>query len=213
MIVAAGTPAGSTATAAQDRHGGRVAEPRPALVAVDSGALDLAPETSASGVDGEALRSVMRRVPSGLAIVTCTNGREARGMTVNTLTSVSLSPPLVAFNVARDAQMHTTLEDALGFAVHVPGVHQAELCRRFAAPNRSGREQFASVLYGFDQNGNPVLGGVLAVLRCHLRSRITAGDHTVIIGLVVDAQQRDGGAPLLYFDGEYRQVGVSLASS
>lgn len=157
--------------------------------------------------EADALRSVFRRVPSPVAIVTAVARREARGMTIGSLTSVSLDPPLVSFNVERVAQMFTVLAEAPGFAIHLPGIHQAELCRRFAEPDRSGPEQFASVLYGFDVDGNPLLGGVLAVLRCRTYARFPAGDHVIIVGEVVEARRQEGGAPLVYCDRRYRGIG------
>jgi 3-hydroxy-9,10-secoandrosta-1,3,5(10)-triene-9,17-dione monooxygenase reductase component len=160
----------------------------------------------AESVDGEALRSVMRRVASPVAVVTAVGAGEMRGMTIDSLTSVSLDPPLISFTVARDAQMHPVLTEAESFAVHVVGVHQIRLCERFAEPDRRSSEQFAGVLYGFDVDGNPVLGGALAVLRCRHHALVTAGDHTIVIGRVAEIRQHEGGAPLLYYNRSYRSV-------
>ena len=161
----------------------------------------------------DALRSVFRRVPSPVAIVTAVARGEMRGMTIGSLTSVSLDPPLVSFNVERTAQMFTVLAEAPGFAIHLPRIHQAELCRRFAEPDRSGPEQFASVPYGFDMDGNPLLGGVLAVLRCRTYARFPAGDHVIIVGEVVEARTQEGGAPLVYCDRRYCGIGGEVIQS
>jgi 3-hydroxy-9,10-secoandrosta-1,3,5(10)-triene-9,17-dione monooxygenase reductase component len=161
---------------------------------------------SPASVDRETFRAAMRRMASPVAVVTAVGADGARGMTISSLVSVSLDPPLVAFAVDCSAQMHAALEAADGFAIHVAGAHQARLCDRFAEPGRSGREQFAGALYGFDADGNPVLGGVLAVLRCRVHQRVPAGDHTLVLGRVVEVRQHEGGAPLLRYDGTYRSV-------
>jgi 3-hydroxy-9,10-secoandrosta-1,3,5(10)-triene-9,17-dione monooxygenase reductase component len=161
----------------------------------------------------DALRSVFRRVPSPVAIITAVARREIRGMTVGSLTSLSLDPPLVSFNVERAAQMFTLLAEASGFAVHLVGVHQAGLCKRFAEPDRTGQEQFASVMYGFDVDGNPLLGGALAALRCRTYARFPAGDHAIIVGEVVESRRQEGDAPLVYYDRRYRGIGGEVIQS
>ena len=49
----------------------------------------------------------------------------------------------------------------------------------------------------------PILGGCLSNFVCSKEKIIDAGDHTILMGRVVELGTMDGD-PLLYFRGEYR---------
>ncbi len=161
---------------------------------------------------GEALRQVMRRVPSPVTTVTAAACGEMRGITIGSFTSVSLNPPLISFNVARQARIHPLLLEARHFAVHILGAEQVALSRRFAEPGLSGAEQFEELAYRLHPEGTPLLEGVLAVLHCRPYRTLEAGDHTIFVGEVVNIETFADGPPLLYYNRAYRAVGEELAS-
>lgn len=163
-----------------------------------------------TNVDGGRLRAVMRRVPSPVTVVTAAARGEVRGITIGSFTSVSLDPPLVSFNVGREAQMHGVITSAERFAVHVLSEAQAHLSDHFAFPHRTGAEQFADVRHEVDAYGTPVLDGVLAVLYCRPYAFFEAGDHSVVIGEVMDVEADAEGGPVLYYNRSYRGVGGEL---
>ena len=68
-------------------------------------------------VTGDDLRGVFRRVPAGVAVVTVDHDGERLGLTVASMVSLSLEPPLVAVSIARQAAMHEILRGAGRFAV------------------------------------------------------------------------------------------------
>lgn len=168
----------------------------------------------------DALRGLMRDFASPVTVVTVRGegepgggngggpgGGEARGMTVSSLTSVSMNPPLISFNVDRSSQMHGVIRGAERFAVHLPGPDDADLCDVFAEPNRTGEEQLAQVDHRLDPHGLPILDGGWAVLWCAVHDRVRAGDHSLIIGRVLDINRRRPGTPLLYHHRTYRRLG------
>ena len=67
--------------------------------------------------DGDDLRDVMRRFPTGSAVVTVNVDGTLLGQTVSALVSLSLDPPLVGISIAKQAQLHELLREAGGFAV------------------------------------------------------------------------------------------------
>ncbi len=98
-------------------------------------------------MDGQVLRHVMRHVPSPVTVVTAAGAGERRGITIGSFTSVSLEPPLISLNVAREAQMHPVLAAASHFAVHVLREDQAHLARRFSLPDLTSADQFEGVAF------------------------------------------------------------------
>lgn len=160
---------------------------------------------------GEALRQMMRQVPSPVTIVTAAVYGEMRGITIGSFTSVSLNPPLISFNVAQQARMHPLLLQARHFAVHILKAGQVALSQRFAEPGLSSAEQFEGLAYQRRPEGTPVLEGVLAVLYCRPYRIVEAGDHTIFVGEVIEVEALADGLPLLYYNRTYRAVGEALA--
>lgn len=161
-------------------------------------------------IDGEVLRHVMRQVPSPVTVVTVQGAGEFRGITIGSFTSTSLRPPLISFNLSRDAQTYEALVTAERFAVHLLSDAQAHLADHFATPDLTGEEQFEAVPYQVDALGTPILIDALAVIHCTRHAIYDAGDHSIVVGRVVRIEHASQGAPLLYFDRTYRRVGEEV---
>ncbi len=159
--------------------------------------------------EGEALRRVMRQVPSPVSVVTASDGNgEMRGITIGSFTSASLQPPLLSFNISRDAGIYDLLIRTDRFALHVLHEGQAHLSDRFATPDMPGAEQFRAIDYEVDVHGAPVLAEAMVVFLCLRHAVYDAGDHCIVLGLVTDIRKTDSDRrPLVYFDRSYRRVG------
>ena len=162
----------------------------------------------ANRVDANALRRFMRRVPSPVAVVTAAFQGKVRGITIGSFTSTSLHPPLISFNVGREARIYEALTQGDHFAVHVMHDAQADLPRRFAVAEMTGEEQFDQIEVELDVNGTPILTAALAVLSCRLHAVYDAGDHSIVLGRVTETREEEAGhRPLVYYDHAYRRVG------
>src|SRR5690242_7486012 len=143
----------------------------------------------------------MRRFPSGVAVVTVETGGERLGLTVASLVSLSLEPPLVGVSVRRDAALHELLRDAGSFAASLLAAGQETVAAHFARGVPpialwSGVEVRAG-------GGAPLLEGGIGWLECRVHGECAAGDHTFFLGEVVRAEVGPGRRPLLYLDGRY----------
>lgn len=163
-----------------------------------------------SNMDGDVLRRVMRQVPSPVTIVTVKGDGEIRGITIGSFTSTSLRPPLISFNLSRDAQTYEALVTSERFAVHILSDTQAHLADHFATPDLTGEKQFEAIAYRIDAAGTPILMDVLAVIHCRRHAIYDAGDHSIVVGNVSEIDHLSEGAPLLYFDRTYRRVGEEV---
>lgn len=132
------------------------------------------------------LRSCLGRFATGVAVVTFESGAGPRGFTVNSFTSVSMSPPLVLVSVARAARSHDGLRGR-SFCVNVLGAEQEEIARLFA-----GAEAGTAVWH--EGLIAPRLAGVLAYVECRPWRDYDGGDHTLFLGEVAGFDYRDGDA-------------------
>lgn len=161
-------------------------------------------------VDGKILRDVMRHVPSPVTIVTIAADEGIRGITIGSFASTSLRPPLISFNVSKEATVYEAITTKPHFAVHVLSAEQAHLSDHFATPDLSSEEQFDGVAYRIDPNGTPVLLDTLSVMYCRLQAVHDAGDHSIVVARVEGIEEGGEGAPLLYYDRRYRSVGEEV---
>ena len=127
-------------------------------------------------------RDTLARWPSGVTVVTARDGDEPVGMTAASFSSVSLDPPLVLVCVAR-AELPRRPGRAPGFAVHILGSGQAEVSARFAEPGPEKFDDFPDELGPF---GAPLLPFGVALLVCAHHAALDGGDHTILVGRVVD---------------------------
>lgn len=150
------------------------------------------------------MRRVFGRFTTGVTVVT-TGGATPHGMTANSFTSVSLSPPLVLICVLRGAAMHEAVLDRKSFAVSVLSEHQEGLARYFADRSRPrGLAQFAPVQWSPGRfTGSPVVAGALAWLECSLTATYDGGDHSIFVGEVLDMGLRAEHGALLFYDGGF----------
>jgi len=143
----------------------------------------------------------MQRYPTGVAVVTVDVDGERLGLTVASLVSVALEPPLVAVSIARQAALHELLRAAGGFAVSLLGADQLELAQHFAR----GVPPIA-LWHGVDRRDGPrgpLLEGALGWLECVLAGEHEAGDHTLFVGRVERVESGVQGEPLIRVGGEY----------
>jgi flavin reductase (DIM6/NTAB) family NADH-FMN oxidoreductase RutF len=153
-------------------------------------------------VSGEELRAVMRRVPAGVAVVTVDVGGQPAGLTVASLVSLSLEPPLVGFAVRRDAALHELLRESGELAVSILAAGQEHLAQHFArgVPPIALWERIP--LRG--REGPPQLAAAAGWLRCRVSHEVETGDHTFFVAAVESAEPGPAGArPLVFHDQAY----------
>ncbi len=150
-------------------------------------------------VDGAELRAACGAFATGVTVVTTGGPTEAAGMTVNSFTSVSLDPPLVLFCLHRDSRMVPMLRRTGGFVINFLTVRQRRIAMSFA---RRATARLPEVPHGRSVEGLPVLDEALGFLVCRLAGEHDGGDHTIMVGEVVEV---GGGppaeGPLLFYRG------------
>lgn len=162
-----------------------------------------APEpTFSQQFDSTAFREVMGTFATGVTVVTTTHGTDVVGMTANSFTSVSLSPPLVLVSVGKNLAMHGWIEQARQFGITILGQDQVAVSNHFGGRRNP---EFESELEYAWLEGIPMLSTGLANIACRLWAAYDGGDHTLYVGEVVGLRKGAGYDPLLYFHG-YRAL-------
>ena len=143
------------------------------------------------------LREVMRSFPSGICIVTIEHEGRRTGLTVGSLVSLSLEPPLVGFALGHQAQLHELLRGAGEFGISLLAANQEAFAQHFAR-SVPPIALWTGVQLRDDVDGPPLLAGSLGWLRCRVSAEHPVGDHTFFVGEVVWAEVGSREPALVY---------------
>ena len=147
-------------------------------------------------VGGDELRAVMGRFPHGVAVVTVEVRGQRAGLTVASLVSLSLEPPLVSVAIRRDAALHELLRESEEFAVSLLAAGQEALAQHFARGVPPIALWEGVVLR--DYEGPPQLEDAVGWLRCRIAGQHETGDHTFFVGAVESAEPGPANLPLVF---------------
>ncbi|HEX9466893.1 MAG TPA: flavin reductase family protein [Acidimicrobiia bacterium] len=153
--------------------------------------------------DDARFRTVLGHFATGVTIITAMDDGEPVGIAANSFTSLSLDPPLVLFCVAHSSSTWPRIERTGRFAVNILGEHQEKLSQLFAA---KGADRFGQTNWRVGVSGSPVLEDAMAYVDCTMEAQYPGGDHSIVVGRVVDLDVREGARPLLFFRGGYGRL-------
>lgn len=149
-----------------------------------------------------AFRGAMRRLASGVALVTTTDESGARaGIAMTALMSLSMEPPSLLLAVNRTASLCAPLLARGIFGVSILGRADEQLCRDFVSAPVDSR--FALADWITHETGTPLLRSALAGLVCTLDKAEPFGSHMVIRGIVDYVALDPSSDALVFLDGRY----------
>lgn len=150
-------------------------------------------------VDPRLFRRCLGQYGTGVAVITTRTAEHNAGLTVNSVASVSLQPPLVLWSVSRASRSFSKFENAENFAVNILSKDQIELSRQFSSdvPDR-----FSGVATTPGNADAPLIDGAVVQIECSREAAHDAGDHVIVVGRVVRLK-RYAGDPLLFVQGRY----------
>src|SRR5215213_6059123 len=127
----------------------------------------------------------MRAFPGGVAVVSVEAPGGRLALTVGSLASLSLEPPLIGVAIARQAAMHELLRETGGFGASLLAGDQAGLAQHFARGVPPIALWHGIAWHPGDVTGAPLLEGAVGWLECHVAAEYETGDHTLFVGEVV----------------------------
>jgi len=155
-------------------------------------------------------RTTMRELAGAVSVISCGQGERRTGFTATSVASLCLEPPTLIVCANRSSSSWPALRDARSFGVNVLSASHRDLAHRFAG--RTGAE--GSARYeGGDwislRSGTPLLSDALASFDCSLEDVVERHSHAIVIGRVEAVRRRGGGGALVYWRGDYDQLGWS----
>jgi flavin reductase len=151
---------------------------------------------------GEQLRSLLRGFPAGVAVLTVDAEGERLGLTVGSLVSLSLEPPLVGVSVSREAAMHELLRNAGSFGLSLLAGDQDAVAQHFAR-GVPPLAHWHGIEWRAGTTGAPLLERALGWVEARLVDEHRTGDHTLFVGGVVAVERGRSGPALVHVGQGY----------
>jgi 3-hydroxy-9,10-secoandrosta-1,3,5(10)-triene-9,17-dione monooxygenase reductase component len=154
---------------------------------------------------GEDLRAVMRGYPHGVSVLTVDLDGERMGVTIGSLVSLSLEPPLVGVSIGKEASSYELLRQSGRFAISLLADDQDALAQHFAR-GVPPIAHWTGISTREGELGPPLIEGAVGWLECRIWAEHDAGDHTLFVGEVMHAARDQSKQPLLYIESAYRAL-------
>jgi flavin reductase (DIM6/NTAB) family NADH-FMN oxidoreductase RutF len=151
---------------------------------------------------GHDFRKAMRRLTSAVSVISTAHDGIRHGITVTSVTSVSMTPPSILFCVNRASRLHNPLVCAGHFCINILHAHQIEIADAFSG-RIAGEDRFLVGEWASSDAEMPYLIPAQANIFCETDAISSYGTHSIVIGKVRQVAVRGQVAPLLYQDGNY----------
>ena len=155
-------------------------------------------------IESWTFRKTMGLFATGVTVLTTEVEGRVIGMTANSVTSVSLEPPLLLVCVHKKAKITEALRKSGRFSISILNENQRDLSCFFA---NMWTEPEPPPFTFKPWIGGSRLEGTIGAVACQINEFLEGGDHWIVIGQVIDLHYEECPAnPLLFCKGQYRQM-------
>jgi len=137
-------------------------------------------------------------ITHGVYVISTRLGDRVNAMTAAWVARASFEPPLLTVAVGRARFSHDMIINSGVFAVNILGAANMAAGKHFGMKTGRKTDKFAGIEYDVKTTGSPILRGCVAWMDCRVRAHFDAGDHTLIIGEIVDGGVTGEERPLVY---------------
>jgi flavin reductase (DIM6/NTAB) family NADH-FMN oxidoreductase RutF len=172
--------------------------------------MNLAQPVTTSSMTPDLFRNAFRHHAAGVAVITADAGSGPVALTVTSVISVSVEPPLLVFSVSEQSSSTPSILAAETVIVHLLAAPQIDIAKLGAT---SGIDRFADKsIWMRLPTGEPCFHQAASWLRARIVKKMKAGNATVVCAEAVEGRPRpstDGGVhpPLVYHDRTWYRLG------
>jgi flavin reductase (DIM6/NTAB) family NADH-FMN oxidoreductase RutF len=155
-------------------------------------------------VSSDDFRGAMRHLAGGVSVITVGRAKDITGMTVTSVSSLSVDPPTLIVSINRESSSWPLLKRHGFFGVNILTADQIDIAERFTGKGGlKGAARFAGAQWITRVSGVPLLVGALAAIDCEVEDIVERHSHAIVIGRVLDIEASTRTAALAYWQGQY----------
>ena len=149
-------------------------------------------------------RNAMRQLTGGVSVITAGKGRDISGMTVTSVSSLSVEPASLIVSLNRESSSWPLVKRYGFFGVNILTSDQIDIAERFTGKGGlKGADRFAGAQWMTRASGVPLLADALASIDCEVEDIVERHSHAIVIGRVLDVAVSTRTAALAYWQGRY----------
>jgi len=152
-------------------------------------------------------RNAMRQLTGGVSVITAGKGRDISGMTVTSVSSLSVEPASLIVSLNRESSSWPLVKRYGFFGVNILTSDQLDIAERFTGKGGlKGADRFAGAKWTTRASGVPLLAEALAAIDCEVEDVVERHSHAIVIGRVLDVAVSARTAALAYWQGRYDAI-------
>lgn len=150
-------------------------------------------------INKENFKKTLSRFTTGITVVATSKNSILYGKTINSFSSLSLSPPLILFSLDIKSSKLNIFQNSKTVSVNILSKEQLLISNNFAKK----QPKWDKIDYNILKNGNPIIKNCVANLDCKIIEKIKKGDHIIFICKVKQVLNNNKLKPLIYFNSKY----------
>ncbi len=149
-------------------------------------------------------RNAMRSLAGGVSVISVGRGKDITGMTVTSVSSLSVDPPTLIVSVNRNSSSYPVLKRYGVFGVSILTASQIDIADRFSGRGGlKGADRFAGAQWITRASGVPLLADALSAIDCEVEDIVERHSHAIVVGRALETIGSGHGSALAYWDGRY----------
>ena len=135
-----------------------------------------------------AMHGVLEHFACGLHALTVKHDGEEHGMTASWVSQASFHPPMVVVAVENRSKTIGMIRDAHHFALSVLRAGQRDVAEKLGPASAGAPHKLKGIkTKPAPTSGVPVLADALGWVECRVVATLPSGDHTLVLGEVLEA--------------------------
>ena len=152
-------------------------------------------------------KTVLRKIPYGLYVIGVKQGGSCHAFTGSWLSQCSMKPPRVMLGVRQGSRSLEEIRQGGIFSINFISKKDRKIIEQFFKPAPSDGNRFGELKFTSKRTGAPILEAAIHYLECRVKEILDAGDHSIVVGEVVEAQVVRDEAPLIMSDTPWHYGG------
>ena len=150
-------------------------------------------------VNKDNFKKTLSAFATGITVVATKYNSILYGKTINSFSSLSLSPPLILFSLDNKSSKLNIFKKSEKITINILSKKQKLMSSNFAKKN----PDWQNIDYDLLKNGNPIIKNCVSNLDCKIIDKIKKGDHIIFICQVSHVINNDKLKPLIYYNAKY----------
>ena len=150
-------------------------------------------------VSKDKFKKTLSTFATGITVVATKYNSILYGKTINSFSSLSLSPPLVLFSLDNKSSKLDIFKKSETITINILSKKQQLISNNFAKKS----PDWKNIEYDSLKNGNPIIKNCVSNLDCKIIDKIKKGDHVIFICQVYEVINNDKLKPLIYYKSKY----------